>query len=337
MASTGIRDLATAAVAFLMAGVFAGFAAAGTPAPPQAQQIAQGIWLISGGFPPKREPDGNTVILSAPKGLIVFDTGRHPWHTQAIEAFAQGRHADIVAIFNSHWHLDHTSGDIALRRTHPAVRVYASRAIEGALKGFLPRSVSDDREYLTSGQADPVTAEDVRGDIAVIENGAALVPDVPIERSQTMTVAGRRLDVRLARGAATAGDVWIYDARSRTAVVGDLVTLPAPFLDTACPAGWRKALGEVWATPFRTALPGHGSPLTRVQFAAYRHAFETLIDCAAAKTDKQACASTWVDGVRPLLDSGDLARQRAQGMTEDYVDLLRMNGGKSPFCDANKT
>jgi len=25
-------------------------------------------------------------------------------------------------------------------------------------------------------------------------------------------------------------------------IAGDLVTLPVPFLDTACPNGWRKAL-----------------------------------------------------------------------------------------------
>ena len=107
-----------------------------------ARQVAKGVWLIPGGFPPKREPDGNTVVFTAPQGLIVLDTGRHPWHVQAIEAFAGERHARIVAIFNSHWHLDHTSGNAELKRAYPGVRVYASRAVEQALQGFLPRSAA---------------------------------------------------------------------------------------------------------------------------------------------------------------------------------------------------
>lgn len=29
-------------------------------------------------------PDGNTIVLDAPKGLIIFDTGRSAQHAQAI-------------------------------------------------------------------------------------------------------------------------------------------------------------------------------------------------------------------------------------------------------------
>jgi hypothetical protein len=116
--------------------------------------------------------------------------------------------------------------------------------------------------------------------------------------------------------------------------VGDLVTLPSPFLDTACPAGWRRALGEISATPFQIALPGHGPPMTRASFTAWRGAFDALIDCSTGAKPKEACAAAWVAGVRSLLDPGELALRRATGMTQDYVDMLRAHGGKSPFCKA---
>ena len=248
MKPTRILAIAAVALAAVVSGHVAN--AADAPAAPQAQKIAPDIWLIPGGFPPRREPDGNTTILVAPKGLIVFDTGRHVWHTQAIEAFAQARHAPIVAIFNSHWHLDHTSGNLALKRAHPEAKVYASEAIRDALKGFLPNSVKDDRDYLASGQAAPETAEDIRGDIAVIENGAALIPDVPIKASRTMTVGGRRLEVHLARGAATAGDVWVYDARRRTAISNGVAqTSPRALLQPAGQAVSRKGAGSVTRSP----------------------------------------------------------------------------------------
>ena len=299
---------------------------------PEIRLVVKDIWLLRGSFPPKREPDGNTVIFRAPEGLIVLDTGRHPWHQEAILQFARTLPAPIVAIVNSHWHLDHTSGNARILRDYPAARVIASRAIESALGGFLTKSAADTRAYLASGKADPATAEDLRGDLAVIEDPASLRPDTPIESSQRMLIAGRALDVRLAPDAATAGDVWLYDRKARVAAVGDLVTLPAPFLDTACPAGWRRALDEIWATPFQIALPGHGPPLSREAFAAWRTAFDALMDCSASPKPKETCAAAWVEGVRPLLDPGKLALDRATGMTEDYVELLRANGGKSPFC-----
>jgi glyoxylase-like metal-dependent hydrolase (beta-lactamase superfamily II) len=301
--------------------------------PPAAQIVAPGVWLIPGGFPPKREPDGATVVFAAPRGLVVLDTGRHAWHRQAIQDLARKRRSPIVAIINSHWHLDHTSGNAALKRAYPGARVFASRAVEGALKDFLPKSAKDTRDYLASGDVDPATAEDLRGDLAVIADPAALIPDVPIDRTQTLSIGGRRLEVHLAKDAATAGDVWLYDPATRTAAVGDLVTLPAAFLDTACPAGWSAALGEIWKTPFRRAIPGHGPVLTRRQFAAYRAAFDALIDCAASARGKSECAAAWTQGVHDLLDPGELALKRSSQMTGSYIDLLRAHGGKSPFCE----
>ncbi len=72
--------------------------------------------------------------------------------------------------------------------------------------------------------------------------------------------------------------------------------------------------------------------LTRRQFAADRSAFDALIDCAASARAKADCAAAWTQGVHDLLDPGALALKRASEMTQDYVELLRAHGGKSPFC-----
>ena len=60
-------------------------------------------------------PDGNTIVLDAPKGLIVVDTGRSPMHAQKILDYAKARGRPIAAILNTHWHLDHTTGNADLR------------------------------------------------------------------------------------------------------------------------------------------------------------------------------------------------------------------------------
>ena len=322
----------------------AGSAWASTPAmadepasvsPPEPQAVAPGVWLIPGGIRPDRQPDGNTVVFQAPDGLIVMDTGRHVWHRQAILDFARSRRAPVVAIVNSHWHLDHVSGNPDLERAYPHAKVYASGAIDEALKSFLPRSARDDQDAIDHGGLPAATVDDIKGDLATIRNGAALRPDIVVAASGARSIGGLRLKLNLAPNAATDGDVWVYDPASRVAAVGDLVTLPAPFLDTACVRGWRAALAGIWATPFRIALPGHGAPMTRLQFATWRTAFSNLVDCAASARGKSECAAGWTAGTAGLRGADPAQARQSRGMAEYYVqDVLRAHGGNSAWCNA---
>jgi glyoxylase-like metal-dependent hydrolase (beta-lactamase superfamily II) len=295
--------------------------------------LAKGVWLIPGGFLPKRQPDGNTVVLEGAAGLVVLDTGRHRWQRQAILDFARARNAPIVAIVNSHWHLDHVSGNPDLKAAYPGVKFYASDAIDGALAGFLKDSAKGAREYLQSPDLPPETAEDIRADLATIEKGDALKPDVLVTKSGTMTLGGRKIQMNLALDGPTAGDVWIYDSASRIAAVGDLVTLPVPFLDTACVAGWKSALAQVWATSFEMLVPGHGKPMTRAEFSQYRAAFGGFIDCSNSSRDKADCAAGWTKDAGSLIEANGMDSKRAEALAAYYIGaVLRPNGGNSKYC-----
>lgn len=301
---------------------------------PTPQDLLPGIWMIPGGMLPGRQPDGNSVIVQAPAGLVVVDTGRHAWHREAILELARTRKRDIVAVVNTHWHLDHVSGNPALRAAYPELLVYASDAIDGALSGFLARSAASAAAYLDDPQVAEAMREDIRGDLATIRNGAALRPDVVVTASATMSLGGRALGIHLAPDAATSGDVWLYDEKTRVAVLGDLVTLPAPFLDTACPDGWRHALGQVAGTDFEVAIPGHGAAMNRARFLAYRGAFDAFIECSNSTRPQEQCASGWAASVQPLLGDDPLELQRAQGFAAYYVEMLRSNGGRSESCES---
>jgi len=305
-------------------------------AAPAPRDVAPGVWLVPGGIPPDRQPDGNSVIFAAPAGLIVVDTGRHSWQREAILALAHAQRKEIVAIVNTHWHLDHVSGNPDLRAAYPGLRVYASDAIDGAIENFFPSSAKDSAAYLDDPQIPQETRDDIRGDLLAIRNGAALRPDEVITVSGTIALGGRPLRINLALDAATAGDVWLYDEESRVAVLGDLVTLPAPFLDTACPEGWKVALQQVADTPFELAIPGHGDPMTRAQFQLYQAAFDAFIVCAGSARPQGECASDWADSILTLLADDPAEQQRARGMAAYYVDMLRANGGRSKFCESSR-
>jgi len=268
-----------------------------------APGIAQPYHLIPGQVPLDKGPDGNTVVLDAPKGLIVFDTGRHPEHAQAIIDYAKQRGRPIAAIVNSHWHLDHTTGNWDLRQVYPRIGIYASEALNGALGTFLADSKAGAEKRLADPKTSPAERDQILRGRSVLDHPDRIRPNRVIAKSGRMNIAGRTLDVHLARFAASEGDVWIYDPKSRTAIVGDLVVDIVPFMDTACAEGWRKALGEIARVPFQTLIPGHGPAMSRVEFAAWRMAFNNFVDCGHSSRPGKECVEGWSRDAAQFIDA----------------------------------
>jgi glyoxylase-like metal-dependent hydrolase (beta-lactamase superfamily II) len=300
-------------------------AAAAAPAPSAAAvpavDLAPGVALLPGRFVPDVQPDGNTVIFRGPEGLVVIDTGRHADHTQSIVDFARRERAPVRVVVNTHWHLDHVGGNPRLRREFPGVRIYASSALSGALTGFLA-SYRASLEAQLEKAPSPEKAEPLRAEIAIIDAGPALAPDEIVAGSGERLLAGLHLDLHLETFAVTAGDVWVFDPRSKVLAAGDLVTLPVPFLDTACPERWGAALDHLAKTDFKVLVPGHGPPLHRRELETYRRAFGNLLSCAASTRGKQECIEGWMRDAGELLGNEDPAFTRA--LLDYYVgDQLR--------------
>lgn len=293
--------------------------------------VAPGVDLIPGAFVPGRQPDGNTVILRAPEGLVVMDTGRHAEHTQRIIDYANAAELPIKAVVNSHWHLDHIGGNPRIRAAFPDVRIYASAAIDDAMQGFLA-DYHHQLEDAIAQSKDDKQIQAWRDEIAIIDSGKSLYPDVSIDKTQTRQIAGHSFDIHLQAYAVTAGDVWLFDPKTRVLAAGDLVTLPVPFLDTACPARWQSALDELGRQHFKLLVPGHGAPMSHGQFDTYRHAYANLVACAASAKAKTVCIDGWVADAKPLLSDDE--SKFAKSLLDYYVDnSLRAKTAKtSKLC-----
>jgi glyoxylase-like metal-dependent hydrolase (beta-lactamase superfamily II) len=301
-------------------------AASGSP------PLADGVRWIPGTFVAGKQPDGNTVLFDAPDGLVVFDTGRHREHAERIIDAAHATGRPIVAIVNSHWHLDHVGGNVIVRAAYPHARVYASAAIDDALHGFL----ADYRKQLAhaiESDAPDAQAND-RAEIALIDAGSMLAPDERIAASAKHAIGERTFDVGFASHAVTAGDVWLFDPRTRTLASGDLVTLPAPLFDTACASGWKRALGDLSRIDFVRLVPGHGAPMDRTGLATYRRAFDRLLECADGDGDAKSCVDGWMRDADSLIAPDD--RTLARTLLDYYMARsLRAGADKQKaFCGA---
>lgn len=305
------------------------------PAPPTGipEEIAPGLHVIRYAPMPGRGPDGNTTIIEAPDGLIVIDTGRHTLVTDAILAFAKQKQRPIVAIVNTHWHLDHASGNGRLNAVYPKARLYTTTAIDRAIApgGFLARNWEVAPKMLAE-TTDPVRREEIQISLATMAAKRHLQPDVPLTKSDGMTLAGKALDVRVTDKAVSDADVWIYDTASRVAIIGDLITMPVPYFETACPDRWRASLDEVFATPFQTAIPGHGRPMTREQVDVYRKSLTAFVACVRSDKPAAACGAVWVDSASSLIGDDPARRKAVAANMEYYAGYLRPNGGKAPDC-----
>ena len=118
-------------------------------------------------------------------------------------------------------------------------------------------------------------------------------------------LGGRILEVHVSAHSVTEGDLWVFDPSTRTVIAGDLVTLPVPLFDSACPEGWKRALGELSEVRFERLVPGHGAPMKPAAFATYRKAFDRLLECAAGAADSKTCIDGWFADAKPLVAKSD--------------------------------
>ncbi len=311
-AAASPRLAACALVGSMLAGAPARAAAAAPPAK-AADEIAPGVYLEPGKLEPGRQPDGNSVIFRAPEGAVVVDTGRHVEHTEAVLARIAALGLTPRVVVNSHWHLDHIGGNVLFRRRYPDLRVYASAALAAAQGGFLANYHRQLEEMVASADTSAETKESLRREMALIDAGPLLAPTDVVTASGPRMLAGRSLELHLEKPAVTAGDVWVLDPATRVVAAGDLVTLPVPFLDTACPSGWQAALRHLEEADWDLLVPGHGGPMSRQELASYRRAFDNLVACGASSRAAAECVRGWFQ------DAGELAAAADPGSGHDMM------------------
>ncbi|MGX7952332.1 MBL fold metallo-hydrolase [Tsuneonella sp. HG249] len=304
-----------APIALLAAGLLAGCASASAP-------NARPYELIGGHMDLAKGPDGNTVILEGIDGLIVVDTGRHPEHAASIVDRARRAGNPVVAIVNTHWHLDHTTGNRDVRRAYPGAEVVATGAGEGALTGFIAAGVSRAKGMVADPATEPYARAIAERMLAAVDDRASFLPAKPLDRSETRTIAGRAVEFHVAPAAVTEADLWLVAPDEELAIVGDLVVAQAPFFDTGCEEGWAAALDAIAAARWDTLIPGHGAPMDRAAFGRWRTAFDGFVECGRSEASADACAERWLADANGFYS--DAERESVRQLIVYYVtEVLR--------------
>ncbi|MDN4162867.1 MBL fold metallo-hydrolase [Nocardioides abyssi] len=214
-------------------------------------EIADRVWVT-------RRPwfDVTTTVVGGERGVVVVDTHASTAAGRAllgdVRALGAGQ---VVAVVNTHWHLDHTFGNAAFREADPDVEVHAHEEAAAELE----RGAEPAREEYAADAAAPH-----RDDVLAT---TVVVPDRTFSSARVLDLGDRALELVHPGRGHTAGDLVLRVPDADVLVAGDLVESSAPpsFGDDSWPMDWPLSLDVVLGltTSASVVVPGHGPAVDR--------------------------------------------------------------------------
>ncbi|ANH40204.1 Beta-lactamase 2 precursor [Nocardioides dokdonensis FR1436] len=237
--------------------------------------------------------DANVSVVAGERGLVVVDT--HASTAAGRRVLDDVRHlgaGDVVAVVNTHAHLDHCFGNAAFREADPAVPVHAHEQALAELRDF----ADSGRQATYAGEPADPRDEEVRSTEIVL-------PDHTFSSAAVLDLGDRVLELVHPGPAHTSGDLVVLVPDARVLIAGDLVEESAPpaFGPDSFPMQWPLSLDIVLGltTGASTVVPGHGAVVDREFVEVQRNELgivaETIRDLAGrgVPVDEALAAGTW--------------------------------------------
>ena len=217
----------------------------------EAREIAPGVSLVTGS-------GSNVVTLAGPDGVVMIDGGLAA-RSRALLGQVQAGKRPVQALFNTHWHWDHTGSNEALGKA--GVRIIAHENT----RLWMQRPISvpwEKREY----PAVPVKA----------------LPTSTFYTSDKMKFGPHDIQYGHLGQAHTDGDLYVHLPASNVLVVGDVLSVGSyPVLDYAT-GGWIGGMLDATKLLLKLAddktviVPGSGPAVGKAQLQAESDMLEVL-------------------------------------------------------------
>ena len=210
-----------------------------------ATQVRPGLWMLSG-------IGGNVGVLVTNEGVVVVDTMTFVRQGQSIlERIRDLTDQRVMAILNTHYHLDHTHGNPAF----PPTDVIATR-----------RTL----EHLRTRDADFWRDSPAR----------ELLPNRVFDTTQEIAIGGKTIRLLHPGRGHTDGDLVVLFVEDRVLHAGDLLFNGFyPNIDLEAGGSvreWGPSMERVLALDFDTVIPGHGPVTDREGFRRFQAFMTTL-------------------------------------------------------------
>jgi glyoxylase-like metal-dependent hydrolase (beta-lactamase superfamily II) len=278
-------------------------AAAQVPAAPgglpfKLQQVGPGVYAAIGG--PMAGSNAGFVI--GDDGVLVVDSFFYPDAAKALLGEIR-RITDkpIRYVVNTHYHIDHVSGDAAFKAAGAAI--IAHRNVPGWLHA--------ENVHLMGG--DKIKPE-VKAQI-----DALIAPDRTIDKTTVLTLGRRRIELRPMTGH-TGGDLVVAVPDAKVLFAGDILwNHIAPTTIDGKIVTWTADLAHIEAQPdAATFIPGHGEVATASDVDELKTLFQDLARLTREARQAGLSGDALVQSVAPRL----IALHPTWGRIERIAPLL---------------
>jgi len=215
-------------------------------------ELAPGVYvhrgLVEDWLPGNGGDVANLGVVVGERCVAVIDSGGTPALGAALRAaIARTTPLPVCYVINTHAHPDHVLGNVAFATpAETAPRFVAHARLPAALAARAP--------YLRNA---------MQRDFGIaLAPAAIIVPTVLVERRLELDLGGRTLQLDAWPTAHTNNDLSVFDSRTRTLFLADLLFVEhLPVLDGSL-RGWLQVLAELRRFDAALVVPGHGAPST---------------------------------------------------------------------------
>lgn len=236
----------------------------------------------------------NAGIVDLGDRCVLFDSLLTPQAARELVTVAeQATGSPVRVAINSHWHPDHTSGNVALPQGVPLISTQRTRdLIAENLPGWIDDHRRNARATLTRlreqiiTERNPIRKLELANEIAAYEvlvddapDLGVRLPDITFADRLVLHGPARTVELLTFGGGHTESDAILYLPDDQIAFLGDLLFYELhPWLGSGDPDNWLRVYEQIEALtpPVEVIVPGHGAVCTPDGFAGLRRYWPTL-------------------------------------------------------------
>lgn len=266
-------------------------------------EVAPGIYAVEPEF-----AGANAAVIVNEEGVIVVDSHGSPASAATlIDAVAELTDKPIRYVINSHWHVDHNSGNEAYIESFPdnvdvIAHHYTREDIPTLGRGQFEQTAPYRSTPLDVAAKQLQEGQDARGNSLNDGQRAAVtkfhelqnafvttgddfeftLPNLTIDKSLTIHDERYEVQVLYLHPAHTRGDVVVYIPDQKVLIAGDILTQPILWTWSSYPADYIRTLTALEALDIDKIIIGHGGPVLEGKgyLTTVRQAMETLVEFA---------------------------------------------------------
>ncbi len=271
-------------------------------------EVAPHIYAVNAEF-----ADANAALIVNERGVIVVDShGTPATAATLVDAVAELTDKPIRYVINTHWHIDHHSGNEAYVKIFPG---QVDLIAHDYTREDIPTLGREQYEQTAPFRVNPLNSaadtlredRDVHGNplgshqrdlvakfhelqdayVTMGDEFEFTLPNLTIDKSLTIHDERYTVQVLYLYPAHTRGDLVVYVPEQKVLVVGDVLTQPILWSWSSHPTDYVRTLTALEALEVDKIIIGHGGPVLdgKAYLTTARYAMETFVSFARRSRD----------------------------------------------------